>query len=274
MRILGTPGSLPLRLSLVAVIVITLSACGSVGGGGDFNLISIEEEWQLGNQLAADIARQMRIVNDPAAQAYLDRIGNTLVAQTKMANLPWNFHIVDDPAINAFNIPGGHVYVTTGLIGAAPNMAEFAGVMAHEIAHGVERHATQQISRQYGLSVLAGIVLGQNPAVYQQILAQVVGAGTLARFSREAERESDRLAVQYMHGAGIDPRGMASMFRILLAQSRQAPGRVERFFATHPLTEDRIRDVERAVQALPARTNLAMGDPGYDDMRRRVGRTS
>src|SRR6185436_8402187 len=116
--------------------------------------------WQLGNQLAAEISSQVKIVNDPTG--YVSRIGQKIVAQTPMANMPWTFHLVDDPEINAFAIPGGHVYVNTGLINAANNASELAGVMAHEISHVVARHSTEQMSRQYGAQILAGLVLGQN----------------------------------------------------------------------------------------------------------------
>src|SRR6185436_1530727 len=122
---------------------------------------------------------------------------------------------------------GGHVYVNTGLIHAAENASQLAGVMAHEINHVVARHSTEQISRQYGLSILASLVLGQNPGVLSQIAAQIVAGGALARFSREAEREADELGIRAMYAAGYDPRGMASMFRQLLAHQQRSPSRVE-----------------------------------------------
>lgn len=255
------------RLTLIPLLLLTVS-CGS---GGGFNLMSIEDEWRLGQQLEADIARQMNIVTDPTANAYVNRIGQQLVAQTEMRNLPWKFHIVADPDVNAFNIPGGHVYVTTGLIGAADNVAEFAGVMSHEIAHGVKRHGTEQLSRAYGINIVAAVLLGQNPAAYQQILAQIVAGGTMARFSRGAEEESDRLGVRYMHGAGYDPQGMVTMFQELLARRQGRPGSVEKFFSTHPLEEDRIRDVQREISRLPARSGLALNDPDFQNLKRRVG---
>ena len=235
------------RSSFLALVVVLSSSCGSGGGGSNFNLISLEDEWRLGEQLSQDIARQVRLVNDPQALAYVNNLGRALVAQTEMAQLPWQFHIVDDPAINAFAIPGGHVYVNRGLIRAADNASELAGVMGHEIAHGVARHATEQISRQYGLSVVAALVLGQNPSVLQELAAQIVAGGTLARFSREAENEADALGLRYMAGAGYNPRGMVTMFQRLLSNRQSRPSSVEQFFATHPLTEDRIRNVERMI---------------------------
>jgi beta-barrel assembly-enhancing protease len=258
------------RSTLALVLVGFLAAgCGSAGGGGDFNLISIQEEWQLGQQLSAEIARQVRINNDPALNAYVRNMGQRIVAQTNMANLPWNFYVVDDPSINAFAVPGGHVYVHTGLIANADNAAELAGVMGHEISHVLARHSTEQISRQYGLQILAGLVLGQNPNQLAQIVASIVGTGALARFSREAEREADELGIRAMHAAGYNPAGMASMFEELLEQRQGSPGRVEQFFSTHPLTEDRIRDSRNRAQQLGT-ANTVTDEPAFQDVRRRA----
>jgi beta-barrel assembly-enhancing protease len=257
----------------VSVIVMFTLACGSTGTGvnkGDFNLISLEEEWQLGNQLATDIAKQMKIVNDPAANAYVNQLGQSIVRNTELANMPWQFHIVEDPAVNAFAIPGGHVYINTGLIAATSNASELAGVMAHEISHDIARHGTEAISRQYGISVLAGVVLGQNPAAYQQILAQIIAGGAMARYSRAAEQEADRLGVRYMAAAGYNPHGMVTMFQELLRREKSEPGKVAQFFSTHPLTTDRIRDVENEIAKLPATGALRTDDPEFQSMKRRL----
>ena len=257
------------RYTFLVLTLFTFVSCGS-GGGGGFNLISLEDEWRLGQQLSQDIARQVRLNNDPAVNAYIEQMGRRIVAQTPMANLPWQFHVVDDPAINAFAIPGGHVYVNTGLIANSDNAAELAGVMAHEISHGVARHSTQQISRQYGLSVLGGMILGQDAGQLSQIAAQIIAGGALARFSREFEREADELGIRYMHAAGYDPRGMASMFQELLEHQKSSPSRVEQFFSTHPLTTERIRDSERRAAELQARGGTITDEPEFQRIRSRV----
>jgi len=260
------------RHASLAVIMLFTLACGSGTGvnKSDLNIISIEEEWQLGNQLATDIAKQMKILNDPAANAYINQLGSSIVRNTELASMPWQFHIVDDPAVNAFAIPGGHVYVHTGLIAAAANASELAGVMAHEISHGVARHGTEQYTRQYGLSVVAGVVLGQNPAAYQQILAQILAGGALSRYSRAAEQEADRLGVRYMSAAGFNPRGMVTLFQELLRREKGEPGRVQQFFATHPLTTARIRDVENEIAKLPANSALRTDDTEFQSIKRRL----
>jgi predicted Zn-dependent protease len=262
------------RSSSLAVVLVAFLAlsCGSAGGGGDFNLISIEEEWQLGQQLSQDVARQIRLSNDAQVNAYVRNMGQRIVSSTPAPfnQLPWQFHVVEDPAINAFAIPGGHVYVNTGLIANADSASELAGVMAHEISHIVARHSTEQISRQYGLSVLANVVLGQNPNALASIAAQILGTGALARFSREAEREADEIGIRAMYEAGYNPNGMASMFEELLEQRRGQPGRVEQFFSTHPLTEERIRDSRNRASQLSGRSNLITDEPEFQAVRRRV----
>jgi predicted Zn-dependent protease len=264
------------RTSLLAVALVTslALACGSGGGGGagNFNLISIEEEWQLGQQLSQDVARQVRFNNDPAVNEYVRSMGQRIVAQTPdpFNRLPWEFHVVDDPSINAFAIPGGHVYVNTGLIAAAENASELAGVMAHEISHVTARHTTESISRQYGLSILAGLVLGQNPGTVSQIAAQIIAGGAIARFSREDEREADELGIQAMYRAGYDPRGMAAMFRVLQAHAKNNPGRVEAFFSTHPTTDSRIRDAENRAAQMGSNANLITDEPQFQSIKSRV----
>lgn len=262
------------NVASISVLVLGLalgSGCGSTGvNKGDFNLMSLQDEWALGQKLAADIARQLPVSQDPAIVGYVNDVGQRIVRQTEMAPMPWTFHVVDDPAINAFAIPGGHVYVNTGLITAADHVSELAGVMAHEINHGVARHSTEQLSKAYGLEILATLVIGQNPAIYQTILAQIIGGGALARFSRAAEEEADELGVRSMYRAGYDPRGMATMFEELLSREKRSPSSVERFFSTHPLTADRIRKVTAEAQKLPARGDLITDDPSYQAIRRRI----
>jgi predicted Zn-dependent protease len=249
----------------------SLVACASAGPNkGQFNVVSLQEEWQLGQQLNRDLHRQLRIVDDPAANQYLNLIGQRLASQTYYNQLPWHFHIVADPQINAFNIPGGHIYVHSGLVKATDNAAELASVVAHELAHGVARHGTEQLTKQYGFSIVAGLVLGNNPAIYQQLLAQIIGGGIFAKYSRDAEREADRLGLQYMYQSGYDPNGMVTMFQELLAHQKSSPGGVERFFASHPLTEERITNARAQAATLPPRENLILRDAGFDDFKARL----
>ena len=140
--------------------------------------------------------------------------------------------------------------------------------MAHEISHVLARHSTEQLSRQYGLSVIAGAVLGQNPGQLTQIAAQIVAGGALARFSREAEREADNIGIQAMAAAGYNPNGMAVDVRGAPRPAKGQPGTLEQFFSTHPLTEERVRDARSRAAQLGSRG--ITDEPQYQDIRRRV----
>jgi beta-barrel assembly-enhancing protease len=251
---------------------LLLAGCATTGvNRGELNLVSLDEEWQLGQQIERELANQVKLVDDSAALAYVNTIGQRIVRQTELAGRPWEFHIVADPSINAFNVPGGHVYVNTGLILAADNAAELAGVMAHEISHGVARHGTERISKVYGLQIGAGLLLGQNPSAVKQIATEIAAGGLVAKFSRDDEREADRLGVRYMHGAGYDPQGMATMFEELLSERSRRPSSVERFFSTHPLSEERIQNV-RAEAGKLSRTGLIVTDGQLASVQQRVSR--
>ena len=256
--------------SLLAVVLATFVAAGCGSGGGNFNLISIEEEWQMGAQLSQEVARQVRFNNDPAVNAYIRNMGQRIVAQAAppFNQLPWQFHVVQDDAINAFAIPGGHVYVNTGLIKNSDNASELAGVMAHEISHVLARHSTEQLSRQYGLSAIASAVLGQNPSTLAAIAAQIAAGGAMASFSREAEREADEIGSAAMAAAGYNPMGMATMFEELLEHRKGQPGRVEQFFSTHPLTENRVRDARARAQQIGSRG--VTDEQEFQEIKRRV----
>jgi len=266
-RLTGATAAAAVTAALAAVVALSCATSGV--NRGDFNLISLEEEWRLGEQLERDLAKQLKLVKNGNAVSNLDRVGSAIVRETELADLPWNFHLVNDPAMNAFNIPGGHVYVNTGLVEAAPDAAAFAGVLAHEIGHGVARHGTEQLTQAYGLNVVAGLLLGQNPALYEQILAQVLAGGAFAKFSRDDEREADQLGVRYSHGAGYDPMGLPRMLEVLLEARQREPGRVERFFATHPLTEARIEETRQMASALDGGRRE---DPAFESLKRVAAR--
>ena len=248
-----------------------LAGCASAGPNkGQFNVVSLQEEWQLGQQLHRDISRQVEIVNDPEANEYLNLIGQRLAAQSYYRQLPWHFHIVNDRTFNAFAIPGGHVYVHTGLVKATDNVAELASVVGHELAHGIARHGTENLTKQYGFGIVAGLVLGNNPPVYQQLLTQILGGGLFAKYGRDAEREADQLGLQFMYDAGYDPTGAVTMFQELLAARKSSPSGLEKFFSSHPVTEERITNARAQIATFPARQNLILRDSRFDDFKARL----
>jgi predicted Zn-dependent protease len=248
-------------------LVVLMTGCASGGAGGDG--VSLDQEWQLGQQMAAQVAQQTRLVNDPEALAYVRQMGERIHAQTPLAGRPFNFYIVDDPAVNAFSIPGGHVYVNRGLIAQADKADMLAGVMAHEISHVVARHVIKQIEQQQQISLIGGILLGQNPSGLQTLLAQVLAGGVMARFSRADEKQADDLGLGYMSAAGYDPHGMLEMFQKLLSLEQGQPSAVDRFFIDHPLTQDRIHDIQNRINSMRSTSGI-VDEPQYQAIRRRV----
>ena len=211
---------------------------------GDINLVSRDQEWQLGRELAAEIHQQADVVQDPLVLKFIEQMGSRIVSETELADRPWEFHVIADSSINAFNIPGGHVFINTGLIRAAVTPSELAGVVAHEVAHGVARHSTERMTQAYGLNLLFGLIAGERVTMLEQIAGQLLGAGAMAKFSRDDEREADRLGLQYMADAAYDAAGMAAMFETMLSLRARRPNIVEQFFSTHPLTEERVAEME------------------------------
>lgn len=255
---------------IAVVFVLALAGCGH-GLGATGSSVSLDQEWQLGDQMAAQVAQQVHFVNDPVANNYVRAVGERIHAQTPLANRPFDFHIVDDPEINAFSIPGGHVYVNRGLIGAANKADELAAVLAHEESHIVARHVIKQAEQQQTIGAIGSILLGQNPGVLQSLVANVLAGGAMARFSRADEKEADDLGLGYMRAAGYNPQGMADMFHTLQAADNSHPGAVSRFFQDHPLTQDRINDVQGRIGSMASSSGLITDEPEFHEAKSRLG---
>src|SRR5215203_4976326 len=211
---------------------------------------SQEKEVALGRQLALEVEQQAKLVEDPLITEYINRVGQNVVLHSD-AKVPFTIKVIDSDEVNAFALPGGFFFVNKGLLLAADNEAELAGVMAHEIAHVAARHAMENQGKgtliNYG--AIAGIIFG-GPIV-STVLQN--GGGILAglaslKFSRGAEVEADSLGVQYMYAAGYDPTAMATMFEKLSSKSKKKPGTLSKLFSTHPQSLDR-RDSSLALVA-------------------------
>lgn len=264
--------ALGLRAALAATMLTVPVACASVLGvhRGGFNMISLEQEWEMRDELRRQVRQEYDLLDDSRVTGYVSRIGRRLVAQTELADLPWTFGVVRDDAVNAFNLPGGLVYVNTGLIAQADSLDQLTAVLGHEIAHGVARHGTQLMTRAQGLGVLTSVVLGEDPGQLERTLAGLVGSGILLDYSRDAEREADRLGVRYNHAAGYDPHGAPEFFRKLLELRQSRPSDLARFFSSHPITEERIRTTRKIADSLPDHGSLVHDSREYQRMRGRI----
>src|SRR5205085_8559483 len=153
------------------------------------------------------------------------------------------FNVINDPSVNAFALPGGHIYINTGLIAQADKADMLAGVMAHEMSHVVARHAIKQAEQAQEINAIGSILLGQNPGALQSIVANILAGGAMAKFSRTDEKEADDLGIGYMSAAGFDPHGMLDMFQKLLSLEKSSPNAVDKFLSDHPTTQSRINDI-------------------------------
>ncbi len=214
---------------------------------------SQEKEMQIGRQLSMEIEQQAKLVEDPVITEYVNRVGQNIVLHSD-AKIPFTIKVIDSDEVNAFALPGGFFYVNRGLILAADNEAELAGVMAHEIAHVAARHAMENQGKgsmlQYGL--LAGIIFtGGIAGAVLQNTAGLTQALAFFKFSRGAEGEADKLGVQYLYAAGYDPTAMSTMFEKLASQNRKKPGTLSKLFMSHPQSVDRKDESLELVARFP-----------------------
>ncbi len=242
--------------ALVAVavsLVLAATSCATMGiNAGQLSLISTEEEIRLGRSLAAEIEREERVLNNPALSKYVSAVGRKVAAQSGRTGIPYSFTIIDnDDEINAFALPGGPLYVYTGLLKYAENEAELASVLGHEVAHVAARHSAEQITKEYGFALLSGIILGENPAAAASLASNIAGSLGMLKFSRNDEIEADRLGLRYMFEAGYHPDAMTTFQRKLGALEASGGGLALNLLRTHPASQDRIDAIRREIATLP-----------------------
>jgi predicted Zn-dependent protease len=215
------------------------------------NFMSYESEIAMGRQLAAEVEREVKLVDDPMVNEYVNRVGQNLVRNSD-AKVPFTIKVVESDEVNAFALPGGFFYVNSGLILAADDEAELAGVMAHEIAHVTARHGAEQNSKGQliNFATIPLIFLG-GPAGYglRQASSFMIPV-TFLSFSRGAEAEADYLGLQYLYKTGYDPTAAVSFFEKLQAKETAKPGTMNKLFSTHPPTGDRIEMEKKHIEQI------------------------
>src|SRR5690242_13021132 len=247
-------------------------AIGDRNVSGKVNWYSLEKEIALGKQLAQQVERQSKIINDPMIAEYVNRLGQNLVRNSD-AKVPFTIKVVEDPTVNAFALPGGFFFVDSGLILNADNEAELAGVMSHEIAHVAARHGTRQATRGEiaQLATIPLIFMGGAAAygIYQA--AGLLVPMSFLHFSREFEAEADYLGVQYMYKSGYDPTAFVDFFEKVETLEKRKPGTMAKVFSTHPMTDDRIKAAQRNIQdLLTAKPEYVVTTSEFNDVKSRL----
>ena len=245
-------------------------------GGFHPMTMNLEKEIALGRQLSSELEQQVTLLQDPVVTEYINRVGQNIVLHSD-AKVPFTIKVIDSDEVNAFALPGGFFYVNKGLMLAADNEAELAGVMAHEIAHVAARHAVENSKKaelaQYAIlipSIILGGGLGQ--LIYQGGgFASMLG---FMKFTRGAEEEADKLGVQYMYAAGYDPTAMATMFEKLESKNKKKPGFISKLFATHPAPPERRAASLALAARFPEREEYVISSSEFQRVKARLLRLS
>jgi predicted Zn-dependent protease len=240
--------------------------------GRGINLYSIEKEIALGKGLAQEVERQAKMVDDPVVAEYVNRVGQNLVRNSD-AKVPFTIKVVDSEEVNAFALPGGFFFVNSGLILKAESESELAGVMAHEIAHVAARHGTRQATKGT-IANFATIPLifmgGWTGYGVRQAASVLVPIGFL-KFSRGFEAEADLLGLEYMYKTGYDPVAFVDFFEKIQTLEKRKPGTLAKVFATHPLTDDRIKTAQKNIQELlKAKPEYVVNTSEFDNVKARL----
>ena len=248
-------------LSVIAAASVLACATNPATGQKEFSLMSEAQEIQIGQENDAQIRREMGVYDDPGLQEYVSTIGLRLARASERPNLPWHFTVLDEPAVNAFALPGGYIYVTRGILAFLNTEDQLAGVLGHEIGHVTARHSAQQYTKAtsagVGLTLLSIFVPEARPL---QGAAETALGVLFLKHGRDDERQADRLGVQYTAKTGWDPAGVAGMLNTLARLDEASGSRrgVPNWLATHPAPAERVSEVKQYVQE----QGIAVGTTG------------
>lgn len=222
-------------------LLVSLTACAP----------SVQQEIAIGNQYNAQLERQLPLVTDPTALRYFRQAVAPLEGVAHRQDLAWDFHIVNSSEINAFALPGGHLYVNRGLIESARRYDEFAAAVGHEIGHVDLRHSAKQMGQANAANIGLGVAyaaMGRSPGAVEQAAVGLAGGAVFAKFSRDDEREADSASVGYLTRAKINPGGLPRLLETLERLQRQEPSAVQQWFSSHPMPAERVGNAERIIQ--------------------------
>ncbi|HKF40410.1 MAG TPA: M48 family metallopeptidase [Candidatus Acidoferrum sp.] len=251
-----------------------VDAIGNRNVGKGVNFYSLEREIALGKQLAQEVERTSKMIDDPVVTEYVNRVGQNLVRNSD-AQVPFTIKVIDSDEVNAFALPGGFFYVNSGLILRAQEESELAGVMAHEISHVTARHGTKQATKADMIQIGAMAAMIFVPygwagyAIYEGMNLAI--PLTFLKFSRDAEREADFLGIQYMYKAGYDPNSYVTFFERIQADEKRRPGTIPKVFSTHPPTPERISDAQKEIaRILPEKDEYIVTTSEFDSVKSRL----
>ncbi len=242
-------------LIILLLLLALAGGCLGPGPGPALNVFSVEQEIEMGRRFSRGISKKAKLANNPFVSRYITDLGRRLVPPEAARIYPFTFSVIKNKQVNAFAVPGGPVYVHSGLIKKSSSEAELASVIAHEIGHVVNRHGSQQMTAQVGYSFLASLLLGQNPAGWQALTAKLLGTSGLLAYSRAHENQADIFAVRSLYRSGHDLYAMITFFQKLKALEKSQPNAIAKFFSSHPATSERLARIKAVISSYPRQTN-------------------
>ena len=258
----------------VLVLILTLQiGCSSplVKALSDINIFTDAEELQFGKAYVAQHDKEIKLYTDPVVTNYINALGQSLVRHSKRSNIPYTFKVVDKKGVNAYAVPGGFIYIHLDLIRMAKTESELAFVLGHEIGHIVGRHSMKRLTKIYGFEIIKRIILDDESSEAKKIIAEILTAGLLFRYSRDNERESDFYGVQNVYDAGISPEGATGFFETLQNLQKREPSTLEKLISTHPVHSERITNVQSHIKNLPPKSGLRSDSSDFRKVKRRLG---
>ena len=253
----------------------SLNTVGRVGNSilaeiSDVNIFTDAEELKLGKAFDEQHSREVKFYTDAVVTNYINDLGQALVRRSKRNNISYTFRVVDTQDINAYAVPGGFIYVNIGLIRAVQTESELAFVLGHEIGHIVGQHSMKRLTQIYGIEILKQLILDEDSSKLKKLVADILAAGWLFKYSRDNERESDSYGVQNVYDTGISPEGGIHFFETLQKLQRREPSTLEALISTHPLHSERISNVRTQINGLPRKSGLRTNSSRFQQIKRRI----
>jgi len=248
----------------VALLPLVLGGCATTGiNRGQLNIITTDEEVKMGKEMSVEVAKQYDVYDNAAITAYVQGVGNKVVQHCDRRDIDYHFAVIKKDEINAFALPGGYIYVYTGLMKDIDDESQLAAVIAHEVGHVTARHSTERLTALYGYQFLVSLILGENPNGYAKLVTDMVSTGGFLRYSRANEYEADELGANYLYATGYDPNGMIELMGKLRKMETSEPSQLEVWLATHPPTGERLSKIETEIAGFPKLASPVRNAAGY-----------
>lgn len=255
-------------LFFALMTLVTIFSCAGNRKTGKLYFISIDEELAIGKELALEATQRLRLVRNQEISQFFNNMAQEIGAVSDWSGLTYKVYIINEPDLNHFSLPGGHIYLFRGLIEAAQNANEIAVAIAHEIAHIAARDGVERMSAKYGYALAAQSVIGRNPEIAVQIIANLYSLDTILDYPKEAERAADRKSIKYAWKANYDPAGLVFLLLKMRQVESESPQKLALLLKTHPSIISRYRDVNNELEGVPNKESLRKDVPEFSNIKK------